>query len=136
MTHFTSLADVNAYVKDMEKNSVINNHDINVMRWESPLDNHQPAARNYGAGYLVKYANRYHDEAYVLFHDEQFGDNRKLAFTIDGKVFYNASWNESGGFFILHPYPNSVDMGPRKLYQVRVKPLVSDNDRVMADMES
>lgn len=139
MTHFTSLADVNEYVKSV-KDRVLNYRDISVMRWESALDNHTPAPRNYGAGYLVKYRHDNVDEGYALFHDEQFGDNRKLAFAVDNgkttRLFYLGGWNESGGFFILHPFPIDMEMGPRKLYQVRVKPLVSDNDRVMADMEN
>lgn len=136
-THYTSLADVDEYVKSV-KDRVLNYRDISVMRWESALDNHRPVARNYGAGYVVKYTHDNVDEGYVLFHDEQFGDNRKLAFAVDNgktvRLFYLGSYNESGGFFILHPFPIDMDMGPRKLYQIRLKPLVTDNDRLMANM--
>lgn len=120
----TSVDDVKAYVSQMG-NTVLNNRDISVMGWESVLDNHNPP-RNYSAGYVVKYANDNVREGYVLFHDGQFGNQRALAFAIDNgkttQLFYLASYNESGGFFIIHPFPIDMDMGPRKLYQIRVKP--------------
>lgn len=132
MSRYTSIEDVQQYVKDMERNSVLQNRDISVMRWNSPLDNYRPVPRDNGAGFVVKYRNNHVEEAYVLFHDDQFGDSRALSFLIDDgetvKPFYLASWNESGGFFILHPIqPGIHDLGPRKTYHVKVNSLTERN---------
>lgn len=121
MTHYTSIDDVRAYISTI---TVLNYRNIKVMDWNSPLDNHNPK-RNYGAGYAVKYTHDNVDEGYVLFHDGQFGDNRNLAFLIDNghnsvRPFYLASWSESGGFFILHPITPGQEIGPKKMYSVKV----------------
>lgn len=123
-SHCTSIDDVNAYI-DTIQDRVLNYRDISVMRWETALDNHGPT-REYGAGYAVKYTHDIVDEGYVLFHDEQFGKDRKFLFLIDDgnkvRPFYLAGWNESGGFFILHPFLSGiVQFGPRKMYHIQVK---------------
>lgn len=123
MAHYTSIDDVNAYIESI-KDRVLNYRDISVMDWNAALDNHNPT-RDYGAGYAVKYTHDNVDEGYVLFHDDIFGKDRKLVFLIDDgnkvRPFYLASWNESGGFFILHPFPIGQEFGPRKMYHIQVK---------------
>lgn len=130
MSRYTSIEDVQQFVKDMEKNTYLQNRDIHIMRWQSVLDNYAPS-RSSGAGFVVKYRNNHVKEAYTLFHDEQFGDSRSLTFLIDDgtdiKPFYLASWNESGGFFILHPIVSCADFGPRKTYHVKVNSFTERN---------
>lgn len=120
----TSYDDVKAYISTIT-DRVLNYRNISVMVWNSPLDNHNPT-REYGSGYAVQYTHDNVDWGYALFHDGQFGTGRKLAFLIDDgksvRPFYLAAHNESGGYFILHPFPIGQDFGPRKMYHLSVKP--------------
>lgn len=125
---------------------VLRAHGGTLVRWSTPLDNHDPA-RSYAHGYGVRYTNRFTGEpVFKCWPGNQIPDLARVVLLLDdGETvtphFYAGGKLAAGidGYELFEPFPTNTDgrprpdngqpvdysawvLGPRRAYHLKVTP--------------
>lgn len=112
-----------------------------VVRWWTPLDNHEPVYRAQGSGYGVRYARYDGTPGFTFWPGEEIKEARRAVYVLDDGMtavpYYVCGWKKDGPGVFLQPLPTNpggkrrpdngqvIDfgdwaLGPRRMYHLKI----------------